>query len=337
MIPQASHHAIHSLALISSLAALTLAPAAFADVTLLGDSFVSLSSPTKNFGKQTTIHVVQSMREGYLKFDLNASSSVPGTITHATLRVYVSQKKGLGGNLNIHETTADWNELQITASAAPVVGDVIGSANSTSNNWVEFDVTNYVSEALAANSKAIGFALRGSNGLNIKIDSKENKTTGHEPTLDIVWGGTVGAAGQVGATGAAGPIGPTGAVGPIGPIGPIGATGPIGPIGPIGPTGAVGPVGATGAAGLIGWERVVGASSPDNESDKSVTASCPEGKQIVSGGYATLNVSDVAKIIITSSYPSSDTTWIASGKLRTQDNMVDESFSLQAYAICADQ
>ena len=96
--------------------------------------------------------------------------------------------------------------------------------------------------------------------------------------------GDTGAIGANGADGATGPTGATGATGDTGATGPIGATGTAGPIGPAGPTGATGPAGTNGTTG---YEVVVSAPVPTTGSSSVVVkATCPAGKQAVSGGYS---------------------------------------------------
>jgi hypothetical protein len=84
---------------------------------------------------------------------------------------------------------------------------------------------------------------------------------------------------------------------------------------------------------VSGWERVVGAASADDESDKTVTANCPSEKKVVGGGYLTSSVSNASEVVNLSSYPSDDTTWTAVGSVDSTTG--DTSYSLQAFAICA--
>jgi hypothetical protein len=79
---------------------------------------------------------------------------------------------------------------------------------------------------------------------------------------------------------------------------------------------------------------ILSATSTDNEIDKTVSASCTAGKKLVGGGYRTSNVSNASEIVITSSYPSSVTTWTVTGTIDSTTGG-DESYSLQAYALCA--
>lgn len=239
-------------------------------------------------------------------------------------------------------------------------------------HWVELDVTDLVKGWTTTPNYGLALTVEGGSLFDAVIDSKENSDTSHQAILDVVLNKTIGPtgpqglqglpgatgaqgpqglrgatgaqgaqglAGATGAQGAQGLTGGTGAQGQQGPQGATGAQGDIGPQGlqgPQGDTGSQGPqgdTGATGSNGVSGQEIVFGTASPDNESAKSVTATCPSGKVLVGGGFLTTNVSDASEIVITSSYPSSTTTWTATGDI---DNAlaVDSSYSLTAYAIC---
>ena len=140
--------------------------------------------------------------------------------------------------------------------------------------------------------------------------------------------GLTGAKGDQGDQGIQGLTGETGSTGPAstvpGPTGPTGATGSSGPSGPTGPT---------GADGVSGWQLIPGTPSADNEEAKTVTATCPAGKNVVGGGFLTLAVTNPDEIVITANYPSSPTVWTVSGTL-DQPGGGDDSFALQAFAIC---
>ena len=140
--------------------------------------------------------------------------------------------------------------------------------------------------------------------------------------------GLTGAKGDQGIQGIQGLTGETGSTGPAstvpGPTGPTGATGSSGPSGPTGPT---------GADGVSGWQLIPGTPSADNEEAKTVTATCPAGKNVVGGGFLTLAVTNPDEIVITANYPSSPTVWTVSGTL-DQPGGGDDSFALQAFAIC---
>ena len=77
--------------------------------------------------------------------------------------------------------------------------------------------------------------------------------------------------------------------GPQGVAGATGATGSAGPQGPKGDTGATGATGATGPAGSGTTYTTATAGSgfiPQESGDVTVTASCPSGDTVVSGGYS---------------------------------------------------
>jgi len=249
---------IKSLALMGAVAALTAMPViALADFTLTDDSYVSSAQVKKNFGKAAFIQVRGTTQTGYLKFSLNGAPT--GTLTQAKLKLFVPKRKGATGALSLFQSSTNVGEMTIK-NADLNIGTLIGDATPQLNQWVEFDVTDYVKESLGNGATAVSFVLQGSDDLNIRLDSKEGKATAHEPKLEIIWDntGATGAAGATGATGDTGPQGPTGAdgasgpVGPQGPTGADGATGPEGPQGPAGADGATGPQGPKGDNGLTG-------------------------------------------------------------------------------------
>jgi hypothetical protein len=175
-----------SLSVVFFSGLLTTCPA-FSEVVLLDDAYVSNTAVGKNYGNAATLKIVGDASDGYLRFDL-ASAIPPGDpqVAKATLKVFVSGKKGTTGSLDIYETTTDLEELQLNR-ASLLVGDLIASQSPAKNNWVEFDVSDYV--VANQNNDSLAFALKGSTGLNVDIDSKESKTTSHAASLDIVNGG----------------------------------------------------------------------------------------------------------------------------------------------------
>jgi hypothetical protein len=118
--------------------------------------------------------------------------------------------------------------------------------------------------------------------------------------------GPQGETGPQGPVGAAGPQGATGPQGPAGPAGPQGETGPQGPAGDTGPQGEAGPQGPAGSPGISGYEILyvdVPALPLLPGLPAFAEASCPVGKQILSGGY----------LLLTSAGFSTDASVIASG------------------------
>ncbi len=147
--------------------------------------------------------------------------------------------------------------------------------------------------------------------------------------------GPPGRPGQPGKTGPPGSPGIPGEPGPAGeepgPAGPAGADGAAGPPGRDGrdgrdgSVGATGPAGATGASGATGITEIETVSVRDSEANGLVTARCPVGKSLLSGGARTR-----AGMLI-DSYPSSSTSWSAKADPRFTEPVPD----LEVFAVCA--
>lgn len=132
--------------------------------------------------------------------------------------------------------------------------------------------------------------------------------------------GSIGLTGATGSQGIPGLIGPQGIQGFTGATGSIGATGADGAIGPIGPTGATGAQGIQGLNGVSGWEKVPGLVT----TSEIATATCPEGKNVIGGGYVTTGSSNISP---TSNFPLDEKTWEVTAS-------TPGGTTIQAYAIC---
>lgn len=130
--------------------------------------------------------------------------------------------------------------------------------------------------------------------------------------------------------------------GPQGPVGAQGPTGAQGLQGPAGAPGATGPQGPAGAAGVSGFQIVRVDGNPTNAESESVVATCPAGKQAISGG-ATVGLdagtSGIADdVAIHSSVPLSlfttNDSWGATGIETVSDNR-NTSWHLEVIAVCA--
>ncbi|MCG6941069.1 MAG: collagen-like protein [Thiohalocapsa sp.] len=146
--------------------------------------------------------------------------------------------------------------------------------------------------------------------------------------------GPQGPPGPQGEPGAAGPAGPQGETGPQGPAGPQGDAGPQGPAGP---QGDIGPQGPAGAPGISGYEIVDISAAPQLVMPgfpAYVQGSCPDGKQVLSGGYflmPTMGFSVDATVI--QSGPMGSDTWGVSimGLSGSEPTQLDVTLTL----ICA--
>jgi len=322
-----------ALSVIGSLAALAVSPVAWSNPTLVADTYLKQGLP-KNFGKKTAILVTagKTKTDGYLKFNLKNSTPTPSEISKAVLKVFVSGiPKNQSGELIVRklELNDTWKESDLTAALSidddsdpnPLPHAPIDAQSI--NQWLEFDVTNYVRASLGTADNTIGFLLTGTSGasFNAKLVSKESKSLGNAAVLDIVYttAGVQGQAGSVGNTGpagATGPQGPAGATGPQGPAGgPAGATGPQGPTGPAGASvqGPAGPTGATGPAGLP--QKTVVRSTTGTVSlltDTIVSKNCDAGESVVGGGVSAENTLLGVTFAVTSG-PTANGELISSG------------------------
>jgi hypothetical protein len=142
--------------------------------------------------------------------------------------------------------------------------------------------------------------------------------------------GPQGLQGDTGATGPQGPQGETGATGPQGDTGPQGLQGETGPQGPQGETGATGP---QGSPGLSGIEQVTGSSSSVSMYQTvTVTATCPSGKVVITGGYITSG-SGSPDAVANASWASAANAWSVTATHMGWNH--GAGFTLQATAVCA--
>src|SRR5438093_1525683 len=244
------------------------------------DAHTTAGSPG-TFGAVKTLRIQgpparNRVRTAFIRFDL--STLPPGTtgseVTRATLMVFVDAVR-VPGSLDVRQVTSAWSEATISGTNEPTLGATIASAllAPPKNEFLLVDVTAMVKDWLdgVAPNDGVALVANGTDGVVLRLDSKENSKTGHAPLLDITLAGSeaatagptgptgaAGATGTTGATGATGATGPTGGTGPTGPTGATGATGPTGatgatsPTGPTGATGDTGPTGSTGATGATG-------------------------------------------------------------------------------------
>ena len=121
--------------------------------------------------------------------------------------------------------------------------------------------------------------------------------------------GQTGEQGPTGQTGQLGQTGPTGVPGTQGITGQMGLTGEKGPTGDEGKTGATGntgPKGNDGLNGVSGYEQIHVTDNTDT-STKTVSATCPNEKVVIGGGFESTTQSIQTKM----NAPSSTDTWTA--------------------------
>src|SRR5258708_11525952 len=227
------------------LAIMLPAAANASDAPLIGDAHISNAHPNTNFGGVSNLHV-GSGNWALLQFDLQPALPVgtsAGQIARANLVVYANRVNNAGA-VDIQAATSSWSEFGVTFSSAPTVGAVFATIPiGQAGRFISVDVTTLVQSWVTTPASNQGIALSASSTAPttfVLFDSKENEETGHQPRLEIVL---------------AGPVGATGPQGPIGLTGATGATGTTGATGPQGLTGLTGATGATDIQGAPGTVR----------------------------------------------------------------------------------
>ena len=243
---------------------------------LVGDTYVSSTNPTINFGTVANVNVGGGSR-GLFQFDL--STLPPGTtaseVAKATLTLYVN-RVGVAGAVDISQVTSAWGEYTATFNSPPSVSAGVEASVpvSAGGTYISVDLTNLVKTWISTPALNDGISVAasvGAPGTTIFLDSKESTSTSHPATLVITLAnfgpqgpagvtGPTGPTGSAGANGATGPTGAAGANGATGPTGTAGANGATGPTGAAGANGATGPTGAAGANGATGPTGVAGAN-----------------------------------------------------------------------------
>src|SRR5216684_2285066 len=220
------------------LAILTPGVACATDAQLVGDTHISSSHPSTNFGGLTNLHVGNG-NTVLIQFDVQAvlpAGILSSQIAKADLVLYVNRVNN-PGSLDLKAVTSPWSESAVTSNTAPSLGIVAVPpiAVSAANTYVTVDVTALVQGWVASPGSNNGISLSPSTttpATFVLFDSKENDQTGHQPRLEITLAGPQGPQGLTGTTGAQGIQGLPGVTGATGPQGLTGVVGPQGLQGP---------------------------------------------------------------------------------------------------------
>ena len=160
-----------SAAALSAASELAQAPSIF---TPVADSYVVVSSPTKNYGSRSTLKTDGSPLENiYMKFNVQGV----GVAQSAAFRFYAETSNSVG--LNIHSVSdTTWNESQITWNNAPAIGPVIANTGPIqAGNWYLINVSSAVS-----GDGLVSFAITNPHTTGATITSKEGS---HPPELYV--------------------------------------------------------------------------------------------------------------------------------------------------------
>ncbi len=140
--------------------------------TIVGDSYISVSSATKNYGTYTDLKLLgpngQYEYRPYFQFTVSGLSGAP---TSAVLRLFVTDGGTSGGDW--FSTLTSWTEGAITWSNAPTLsGSPFVSVGAlTTGQWVDIDVTSQINA-----DGTYSFAASSLSTDTIKFASRETAT-----------------------------------------------------------------------------------------------------------------------------------------------------------------
>lgn len=143
----------------------TSTPSTGVTFTPIADAYINGSTPTTNYGFQTTLRADASPDiRSYLRFNVQGLS---GPVTSAILRIHANSASTAGYQIrSVSDNT--WTEGAINYNNAPAMGGLLGAAsNFAASAWTTVDLTPYITGngsynfALATNSNtAINFGSR---------------------------------------------------------------------------------------------------------------------------------------------------------------------------------
>jgi len=143
----------------------------------LADAYVNASTPTTNYGFQTTLRADASPDvRSYLRFNVQGLS---GAVSSATLRVFANSGSASGYQIRaVSDNT--WSEAAINYNNAPSVGTLIGSSGTFgAATWTTVDVTSYIT-----GNGMYNLALTSTSNTAMNFSSREESI--NSPQLIIV-------------------------------------------------------------------------------------------------------------------------------------------------------
>ncbi len=165
-----------------------------------GDTYISQSNPTLNFGNSPTLNVSPPATDGspvgniaLLQFDLSPlpAGVAAANIQKATLTIFVN-KVFAAGNLYIGEFGAPWQESTLTYNTYGsnfLLGLVISPrvvTVSASDAYITADITFMVQDWLQHPEDGSSLIVWDNNDTTtVSLDSKEATATSHAATIDV--------------------------------------------------------------------------------------------------------------------------------------------------------
>lgn len=140
----------------------------------LADSYVRVNHPHTNYGNNNEIFVDGlPLVRAYLSFQPFGRSS---KLVRATARFYSLSTSGDG--FQVHATTSDWSETEISYDNAPPVGRLVSlSGPLEKGHWTSIDVTSFVRQ----HPTSVPLVLVGLGPTALTLASREDQA--HAPRL----------------------------------------------------------------------------------------------------------------------------------------------------------
>jgi len=141
---------------------------------VIADTFVSSTSPTRNYGTDTSLKI-DLEKTSFLRFDLTSLANQP--ITDAKLRLYITNDSSVTQTIKeVVDNT--WTESGLTYNTQPAKGVTIAQISGTTNDtWKEVDITSWVA-VHAGTIASLAIDTTGNN--NLYASSKE---TANQPVI----------------------------------------------------------------------------------------------------------------------------------------------------------
>lgn len=160
------------------------------EAILTDDAYTDQNNPTVNYGASQHIVNDQSVFHGLIKFDLSTlpAGTTGGDVAKANLKLFVNAVVG-SGEFFVAPALTPWDEETVTAATLPGIAVTLTSPTVTqANDFVVVDVTSFVVDWLDGVTDNNGFVIEipAPTVLDMRLDSKENRRTSHEPKLEII-------------------------------------------------------------------------------------------------------------------------------------------------------
>jgi PKD repeat protein len=137
-------------------------------IPVAADALVSAALPAKNYGTYDYLRGLLAPPEEYRPYVLFNVTGVTGTVSHAVLRLYVTDGTDNAGAW--YTVAPTWAESTLTWANAPVIaGTPVATGGSiAANSWIEVDVTSAVT-----GNGPISFAGLPASTNSLRYSSKE--------------------------------------------------------------------------------------------------------------------------------------------------------------------